>query len=111
MTENKDVLSELIGGLPYVTSAGYEPVPPPFDQRFPTGTLCFYAYFTHPDGSTTVAKRFILEPSYTDSDRNIDNVSCMQWLIEQLRIDVPLVDIDADTPPPPPEPVTDDVGG
>lgn len=110
MADNKDDLVTLIRGLAYVTDAGYEPVPPPYDEKYPAGSLSFFASFTRPDSTSQFAKRFIAESSYSDPTRNIDNVFCFEWLIGQLRGNVPIDQIEAETPPAPPSPVTDTGG-
>ena len=107
MTDNKDDLVTLIRGLAYVVDAGYRPLSPPYDEKYPEGTLCFFAEFLRPDSTPQLAERFISESSYSDAAKNVDNASCFEWLIEKLLADIPLAQIETETPPPPPSPVTD----
>lgn len=108
MAENKDLLAELIGGLPYVQSAWYEPVQPPYTDTMPPGSLTYFANFLQTDDTVWKAAIHIAPDVFSDPDKNVSVCSNMQFVINQSRAGVPQEQIRQETPPPPPEPVLEE---
>lgn len=108
MADNKDTIVTLFSGLPYVTEAGFNDLPPQKVELFPEGTLVFYAKFIYPDEQNGKATVYLAPDIYSNPEKNVAICSNMQFVIGRLREYVSDDELRKEIPPPPPQPVLDE---